>query len=183
MSNLGDTVVRFLGDKKKQRWIIESSDLFELLNNMGILNDPEALNVVLEHLEDSGIDVNFRDTDSEYYKIFKDIERRFKFLKDMKFKRQNVTDLIKKMDDINVKPDDSWLDSYRNDTEEDENPVDTVRPPVEVNPDIVALNERIMNEVTDRIIHNMNQMSDEQRLEQAMNQLNDLHNIINNNNQ
>jgi hypothetical protein len=122
MSELGDTVVKFLNDKKKQRWVVESADLFELLSQMGILNDVESLNIVIEHLENSEIDVNFRDTDTGYYKIFKDIERRYKFIKKMNFVRKDVTEIIKKVDDIKIKPDDSWLESYRNDNQENIKP-------------------------------------------------------------
>ena len=122
MSELGDTVVKFLNDKKKQRWVVESADLFELLSQMGILNDVESLNVVIEHLENSEIDVNFRDTDIEYYKIFKAFEKQYKFFKNFKKNRADVLKMINKVDDIKIKPDDSWLESYRNDNQENIKP-------------------------------------------------------------
>ncbi len=122
MSELGDTVIKFLNDKKKQRWVIEAADLFNLLNSMGILDDVDSMFIVIEDLENSNIDVNFRDTDIEYYKIFKAFEKQYKFFKNFKKNRADVLKMINKVDDIKIKPDDSWLESYRNDNQENIEP-------------------------------------------------------------
>jgi len=178
MSKLGDTVIKFLNDKKKQRWVIEAADLFNLLNSMGILDDVDSMFIVIEDLENSDIDVNFRDTDIEYYKIFKAFEKQYKFFKSLKYNRADVVKMINKVDEIEVKLDDDWLQLYKNDDEAETTETTTTG---QLNPDLLKLNEKIKNEITDRIIQNLNQVSDEERMQLAMEQINELNNIINNN--
>ena len=137
----------------------------------------EETALFLEHLDNNNIDVNFKSADSGHYKLFKNMEKRYKFLQQMKFKRKDVIEVIDKVNEIKVKPDDSWLENYRNDNEEPQND-GTV---IEENPDILALNERFKNEIANNMIKHINQMTDEERMQDAMTQLNELHNIINNN--
>lgn len=179
MISLGNTVVKFLKEKIRTRYVVEASDLFELFLNMGILEDVESLNLVLEHLENSNIDVNFRDNQSEYYERYKRIEKVYKFMKTTKIRKDEVLGMMKKVDTIKPKLDTSWMEVYR--ISEDEEIEEKLELSSVMNPDLENLQQRIIDESTNRIINELNQMSDEERLQQAMERLNELHNIINNN--
>lgn len=182
MSNLGDTVIKFLGEKIKQRYVVEAHDLFELFLNMGIIEDQDLLNMVLEHLESRNIDVNFRDNQSDLYEKYKRIERVYKFMKTTNINKEKVLTMMNKVDTIKPKLDTSWMEQYRaqNDEEPESEELKTATP-IEINPDLANLQQRIVEESTNRIISELNQMSDEQRFEHAMNRINELQNIINNN--
>lgn len=182
MKNLGDVVVKLLGEKIKQRYVVEAHDLFELFLNMGILEDQDSLNIVLERLESKNVDVNFRDNQSDYYEKYKRIERVYKFMKTTNINKEKVLTMMNKVDTIKPKLDTSWMERYRaqNDEEpESEEPVTAT--PIEINPDLANLQQRIVEESTNKIISELNQISDEERLEHAMERLNELNNIINNN--
>lgn len=161
MGNLGDTVIKFLGENVKQRYVVEAEDLFQLFSDMGILEDVDSLTVVLEHLENRNIDVNFKDNQNGYYAIYKSIENLYKFIKNTNINREKISNIMKKADNIKPPPDTSWMEFYRIDDEKELKPQ---TPVTETNP------------------INMNQISDEVRLLQAMeSRVNELHNIINNN--
>lgn len=182
MSNLGDTVIKFLGEKIKQRYVVEAHDLFELFLNMGILEDQDSLNMVLEYLDSKNVDVNFRDNQSEYYEKYKRIERVYKFMKTTNINKEKVLTMMNKVDTIKPKLDTSWMERYRTvNDEEPESKEPMTATPFEINPDLENLQQRIIDESTNRIINELSQMSDEERLQQAMESLNELHNIINNN--
>ena len=51
MSKLTDFVLKRLQENIKQRWVIESKMFFDLLENMGIINDEELLTDIFEFLE------------------------------------------------------------------------------------------------------------------------------------
>ena len=50
MDKLGDFIIRQIEDKKVQRWIIPSDDLFTLCGNMGIIDDDDLMINVTELL-------------------------------------------------------------------------------------------------------------------------------------
>lgn len=182
MSNLGDTVLKFLREKIKQRYVVEAHDLFELFLNMGILEDQDSLNMVLEHLESKNVDINFKDNQSYYYEKYKRIEKIYKFMKTTNINKDKVLTMMNKVDTIKPKLDTSWMERYRSvDDEEPNSEEPKTATPIEINPDLVNLQQRIDEETKNRLISEMNQMSDEQRLEHAMDRINELQNIINNN--
>lgn len=178
-SKLGDFAIRQLKDKIKTRYVIQSDDLFNLFTNMGIVDDYDALYNILEYMEESNIDVNFG-TNNEHYKKFKSIESAYQFAKTTKIRRESIIKIMNKVDNTNVHLNDEWMSRYRTD-EDDVKPEPNVIPILETNPDLENLRQRIVDESTNRVINELNQMSDEERLQHAMERLNELHNIINNN--
>lgn len=182
MKNIGDAVIKFLGEKIKQRYVVEAADLFELFSNMGILEDIDSMSIVLEHLENENVDVHFGVNESENYEKFKKIEKIYKFMKTTNINKDKVTSMMKKIDMIKPKLDTSWMEPYRQIENEiieetiEEKPASSSI----MNPNLANLQETLVEESTNKIISELNQTSDEERLLFAMERLNELHNIINN---
>lgn len=178
-NNLSDFVIRQLKDKIKTRYVIESDELFNLFHYMGIVDDYDALYNILEHMEVSNIDVNFG-TNNEHYRKFKSIESAYKFAKTTKIRRESIVNIMNKVDNYNVPLNNEWMSIYRTD-EDDSKPEPHVVPVFETNPDLERLQTRIKNEIESKAEEEFNQMSDEERLEHAMNLITETQNFINNN--
>lgn len=180
MNKIGKTFVKYLGDKIKQRLVVESSDLFEMMNNMGITDDSETVIDIMEHLDENNIDVHFKEGDQENHRRFKIMKQQFRIFTDLKVRRKRSVELIKKMDEIKIKPQGEWLEQYRNsDSEEEFKPGYNNGP--ETNPELDELNQRIKNQVFEEMKERLNKMTDEERFEHAINQIENIRNQINNN--
>lgn len=178
MSKIGQTVVKYLGDKVKQRFVVESSDLFEMFNKMGITDDSDSVTDIMEYLDENNIDVNFKEGDQETHRRFKIMKEQFRIIKELKIKRKRSSELMKKMDEIIVRPQGEWLEQYR--TDSDDEIIHQTSPAV-TNPELEELNQRIQKQIKDRLIERLNEMTDEERMEHAINQLYNVNNEINNN--
>jgi hypothetical protein len=179
MSKIGSTVVKYLEGLKRTRYVVEADDLFNLFNNMGIIDD-DITYEILEYFDTSNIDIHFKNQDDNHYKRFKDIERRYKTMKKVRFNREKVVKIIEKVDSIKPKIyDEEWLNEYRNDEEEIE---ETDPTPDNLNPSLMVLNDRIRDEIRGKILQELSEIPDEERLRHATEQLVQLNNLINNNN-
>lgn len=117
MEKLNEFIIKHLNDKKTQRWIIMAVDLFELCNNMGILEDDELMIDIIEYLENSEIDINFSGGD-QFYKDFLRLENKVKMGKMLRGSKTEVQLMMEKVDSIKVPERPNWLQSYMDDDEE-----------------------------------------------------------------
>lgn len=121
MSLLTDFVIKQLEDKKQQRWVIPSKDLFDLLSKMGIMDQEDYLMDILEYLEENNIDVHFENPAYEaQFSVFKKIEMGYKLRKHMKDQIDENKIKIEKVLSIKPKVNDSFLLEYMTDDEEDQ---------------------------------------------------------------
>lgn len=121
MSLLTDFVIKQLEDKKQQRWVIPSKDLFDLLSKMGIMHQEDYLMDILEYLEENNIDVHFENPAYEaQFSVFKKIEMGYKLRKHMKDQIDENKIKIEKVLSIKPKVNDSFLLEYMTDDEEDQ---------------------------------------------------------------
>lgn len=120
MSLLTEFVVKQLNDKKQQRWVIKSQDLFDLWSKMGIMEEEDMLMDILEYLEDNKIDVHFENAAYEaQYSKFKKIEQGYKIKKHMKGTIDENKKKVEKVLLIKPKVDDTFLLEYMTDDEDD----------------------------------------------------------------
>jgi len=118
MEKLNEFVIKQLNDKKVQRWVIMAVDLFELCNNMAILDDDDLMIDIIEYLEVNEIDINF--AGGEYYhKDFVRLENKIKMGKMLNGSKTEVQKMIEKVESIKVPERPNWLNSYMTDNEEE----------------------------------------------------------------
>jgi len=121
MSRIAKFVIKQLEDKKQQRWVIQSKDLFDLWENMGIMGCEDELMDILEYLEENNIDVHFENSTYEaQFNIFKRIEMGYKLRKHMKDQIDKNKIKIEKVLSIKPKVNDSFLLEYMTDDEEEQ---------------------------------------------------------------
>lgn len=119
MGKLGEFILKQIEEKKTQRWIITSDDLFTLCGNMGIIEEDDVMIDIMEYLENNQIDVNFHNNKSAgYYRIWNELERKVKLRKMLKGSKTEVQQMIEKVDKIKVQERPDWLQTYMNDDEE-----------------------------------------------------------------
>jgi hypothetical protein len=119
MGKLGEFILKKIEEKKTQRWIITSDDLFTLCGDMGIIEEDDVMIDVMEYLENNQIDVNFHNNSSAgYYRIWNELERKVKLKKILNGTKTEVQQMIEKVDKIKVQERPDWLDFYKNDEEE-----------------------------------------------------------------
>jgi hypothetical protein len=168
MGKLGDFILKQIEEKKTQRWIISSDDLFTLCGNMGIIEEDDVMIDIMEYLEDNQIDVNFHNNNSAgYYRIWNELERKVKLKKILNGTKTEVQQMIEKVDKIKVQERPAWLDFYKND---DEEPGDKV-----------IKDENQYQRITDMLTQELRDMVDEEpgiTLEEIQQEFN---NEINNN--
>lgn len=172
MGKLGNFVEKFIGENKKQRWVIESTILYELFRNMGIIDDMDSLTEIYEHLDEQKIDINFGVHTGVEYKKFKQIDASFKVIKRLKISSRSVNELIKKVDSIKVPVDNEWMERYR---KQEEGEVTKEEEPTVVGDDINTPLNNLQNrirEIEERAhVTKLSIMSDEDLFEHAMNQV------------
>ena len=119
MGKLGEFILKKIEEKKTQRWIITSDDLFTLCGDMGIIEEDDVMIDIMEYLEDNQIDVNFHNNKSAgYYRIWNELERKVKLKKMLIGTKTEVQQMIEKVDKIKVQERPDWLGFYKNDEEE-----------------------------------------------------------------
>ena len=117
MGKLGEFILKKIEEKKTQRWIITSDDLFTLCGNMGIIEEDDVMIDIMEYLEENKIDVNFHNNKSAgYYKIWNELERKVKLKKMLIGSKTEVQKLIEKVDKIKVQERPDWLEIYKDDS-------------------------------------------------------------------
>ena len=117
MGKLGEFILKRIEEKKTQRWIITSDDLFTLCGDMGIIEEDDVMIDIMEYLEDNQIDVNFHNNKSAgYYKIWNELERKVKLKKMLIGSKTEVQKMIEKVDKIKVQERPDWLEMYRDDS-------------------------------------------------------------------
>lgn len=113
---LGDFIIRQIEDKKVQRWIIPSDDLFTLCGNMGIIDDDDLMINVMEYLEDNEIDVNFHKTQATgYYRRWNELEKIITLRKMLNGTKTETQLMMEKVDSIKVPERPEWLENYMED--------------------------------------------------------------------
>jgi predicted GTPase len=147
MGKLGEFILKRIEEKKTQRWIITSDDLFTLCGDMGIIEEDDVMIDIMEYLEDNQIDVNFHNNKSAgYYKIWNELERKVKLKKMLIGSKTEVQKLIEKVDSVKVQDRPDWLEAYRND--EDTTPVAFTDKDNNLGKSIL---DRLTKEVRDRV--------------------------------
>lgn len=117
MKKLNEFIVKQLNDKKTQRWIIMAVDLFDLCNNMAILDDDDLMIDIIEYLEANEIDINFAGGEN-YHKDFVRLENKIKMGKMLNGSKTEVQKMIEKVESIKVPERPEWLSDYMDDEEE-----------------------------------------------------------------
>lgn len=180
MSNLGKVFIKYLGDKVKPKLIVESFDFFQMIINMGIADDSDSVYDIMEHLDENNIDINFREGETDNHRRFKMMKQQLRLIKELKIKRKRSAELMKKLEEIKIEPKLEWLQEYRYSGFEDEITDDGVVKPF-VNPELDELNKRIQNKIKEKMTEQLNQMTDDERFEHAVNLLTETNNLLNNN--
>jgi len=152
MGKLGEFILKRIEEKKTQRWIITSDDLFTLCGDMGIIEEDDVMIDIMEYLEDNQIDVNFHNNKSAgYYKIWNELERKVKLKKMLIGSKTEVQKMIEKVESVKVQERPDWLDYYKNEDDEDEtnvNGMPTSDRDKNLGQDII---DRLTSEVKERI--------------------------------
>lgn len=149
-----DFIKKQIQNKLKQRWVIQSDDLFILFKVMGLMDDSEKMMDILEYLEDNKIDVQFPEQlNHEEYNTFKQLEQAFKFRKVFKSKGMDIKGQIEKVMSIKPDVDDTFLLEYMVDDEEE---IKKVRSSEDKN--LTKFQNKIKEEVHNKIIENLPQI-------------------------
>ena len=121
MSKLTDFILKRLQENIKQRFVIESNTFFDLLENMGIINDEELLTDIFEFLENENIDVHFNSTgDHVRFEQYKRIEVKSKLNKRISFAQDEIKNFIKTVDNFKPTMDDTFMKVYMTDDYEEQ---------------------------------------------------------------
>lgn len=116
MNKLGDFIIRQIDDKKVQRWVIKSEDLFTLCGNMGIIDDDDLMINVMEYLEENEIDVNFHNSRATgYYRRWNELEKIITLRKLLNGTKTETQLMMEKVDSIKVPERPDWLETYMED--------------------------------------------------------------------
>ena len=120
MTKLNDFIVKRLQENIKQRWVVESKVFFELLENMGIIEDEDTLADIFEFLESEDIDIHFNNTgDHLRFQQYKRIEEKAKFIKRLGIAQDGIRNFISKVDNIKPNVDDAYMKIFMTDDEEE----------------------------------------------------------------
>lgn len=176
MKKLGDFIIRQIEDKKVQRWIIPSEDLFTLCGNMGIIDDDDLMINVMEYLEDNEIDVNFHKNQATgYYRRWNELEKIITLRKLLDGTKTETQLMMEKVDSIKVPERPEWLENYMDD---EDKPQDTVTDNVHDHFDrirqmlVQELTERVENEPTPTLEEILNENEITHRDNPIMTQMN-----------
>lgn len=148
-NKIGDFIIKQLNEKKVQRWVISSDDLFILCSNMAIIDDNEIMISIVDYLDENEIDVNFHGTHArEFYGRWNELEKMIKLRSILNGSKTETQLMMEKVDSISVPERPNWLQSYMDDEEEpNSNPV--------VNEDVTNQLQRIgdmlRKELEDRV--------------------------------
>lgn len=112
---LGDFVLRRLDEKVKTKKIIDSIDFFDLIEKMGFNDDDIEVGDIIDYLDDNDVDINFKEGQSDEYKRFKKIKHNYNILKKLKIKKEDIRDMMVKVDNIHPPERPDWLLEYMDD--------------------------------------------------------------------
>ena len=168
MDKLGDFIIRQIDNKKVQRWVIKSEDLFTLCGNMGIIDDDDLMINVMEYLEENEIDVNFHNQQATgYYRRWNELEKIITLRKLLNGTKTETQLMMEKVDSIKVPERPEWLENYMDDedkpqvtiSENQQDQFDRIRQML-----IEELTERVENEPTPNIDEIRNEIENEIRI-------------------
>lgn len=153
MSLLTNFIEKQLQDKKQQRWVIQSKDLFDLWSSMGVMEEEELLMNILEYLEENKIDVHFENSAYEaQFKTFKKLEQGYQIRKRMKGKIDETKKYIEKVMSYKPNVDDTFLLEYMTDDEEEQK---EVRVNVnDFNKDLQKMQENVTKQIQQEMLEN-----------------------------
>jgi hypothetical protein len=118
MSKLGEFVLRQIKDNIETKKILDSEIFMDLITKMGIHDDWESLSEVISNLHENKIELNFKETDYDNYQYYKRAIKYVKFYKNMIPRKEIISEINHRIDLVKPKIDSTFLESYRNDTEE-----------------------------------------------------------------
>ena len=168
-NKLGDFIIKQIEDKKVQRWIIPSDDLFVLCGNMGIIDDDDLMISVMEYLEENEIDVNFHSNQaSGNYRRWNELEKIITLRKILNGTKSETQQMMEKVDSIKVPERPEWLEEYMDDDKEGVTPVK-----YEHHEEFARIREMIIQDLTDAV---------EREITPTMDELIQRYNEIENNN-
>lgn len=174
MDKLGEFILRQIDDKKVQRWVISSEDLFVLCGNMAIIDDDDLMVSVMEYLEENEIDVNFHKTGaSGYYQRWNELEKIMTLRKILEGTKTETQLMMEKMDLIKVPERPDWLEDYMDDedkpkvTVNDNTEFDRIRQML-----IQDLTEQVENEPTPTLEEIQTQINNETNMDDTRNVVN-----------
>ncbi len=160
-NKLGDFIIKQINDKKVQRWIIPSEDLFVLCGNMGIIDDDDLMINVMEYLEENEIDVNFHNQQATgYYRRWNELEKMITLRKMLNGTKSETQLMMEKVDSIKVPERPEWLGEYMDDDEEGVTPVK-----YEHQEEFARIREMIIEELTEKVENEQTPNIDEIREE------------------
>jgi tetrahydromethanopterin S-methyltransferase subunit G len=160
-NKLGDFIIKQIEDKKVQRWIIPSEDLFVLCGNMGIIDDDDLMINVMEYLEENEIDVNFHNKQATgYYRRWNELEKLITLRKMLNGTKSETQLMMEKVDSIKVPERPEWLENYLND---DDKPQVTIS---DKYPDeFERIRQMLVQELTEKVENEQTPNIDEIRTE------------------
>jgi hypothetical protein len=153
MTLINEFIQKKIDEKKQQRWVVESNDLFIIFKMMDIMDNSELLMDILEYLEDNKIDIQFQESlNHKEYKTFKQLEQGFKLRKVFKSKSVDIRGRIEKVMSIKPDVDDTFLLEYRTEQEEE---IEKVK---SLDENIIKFQNKIKEEVRNKMIENLPQI-------------------------
>jgi hypothetical protein len=182
-NKIGDFIIKQIEDKKTQRWIISSDDLFTLCGNMGIIDDDDLMINVVEHLEENEIDVNFHGQKSPgFYRRWNEIEKMILFKKIMDGTKTETQLMMEKVDSIKVPERPDWLNSYMDDEEVNDERIitGTTEKPNQRILDMITkeLTERINNEPGITIEELQQEINNEMNINNGRNSVGNIRHVL-----
>lgn len=146
-NKLGDFILKQIDDKKIQRWVISSDDLFILCGNMGIIDDDDLMINVMEHLEKNEIDVNFHSNQATgYYRRWNELEKIITLRKMLNGTKSETQLMMEKVDSIKVPERPEWLENYLNDEDKPQVTISDKYPD-----EFKRIKEMLVQELTDKV--------------------------------
>lgn len=121
MSKLNEFIIKRLQSNIRQRWVVESKNFFELLENMGIIEDEEMLSDIFEFMDSEHIDIHFNNSgDHIRFQQYKRIEEKAKFVKRLGIAQDGIRNFIGKVNNVKPTMDDSFMKIYMTDNDEEQ---------------------------------------------------------------
>ncbi len=160
-NKLGDFIIKQINDKKVQRWIIPSEDLFVLCGNMGIIDDDDLMINVMEYLEENEIDVNFHNKQATgYYRRWNELEKMIILRKMLNGTKSETQLMMEKVDSIKVPERPEWLENYLNDEDKPQVTISDKYPD-----EFERIRQMLVQELTEKVENEQTPNIDEIRTE------------------
>jgi len=168
MSKLNEFIIKRLQSNIKQRWVVESKNFFDLLENMGIIEDEDMLADIFEFMENANIDIHFNNTgDHARFQQYKRIEEKAKFIKRLGIAQDGIRNFITKVDNSKPNMDDSFMKIYM--TDNDEEHMEIVQHINNMDDNLEKFRKKFEQEKYLKIKSDLDKLSNEELLEQLTN--------------